>query len=206
MKKLNCHNKVNPETWRNYLDSGRPIHLRNEIVESNLGLVYSKCHDLKEIFNLSLDDMIQIGTMGLISAVEKYDPSKNVAFSSYAMPFIIGRIKQYVRDKQRLIKLPQHKQELITCLQNNNKTIGSLWKKCVKGNVKSDIKKIVEEWNMTLCVTLDTSSYTVNAIYSKNYCCHKGDDLPCLNEQELNADPRINIVMDKFILSKCLPV
>ena len=59
-----------------------------------------------------LPDLIQVGTIGLIKALERYDPKHEVEFTTYATPNIIGEIKHYFRDKSRLVKVPRKLHEL----------------------------------------------------------------------------------------------
>ena len=60
----------------------------------------------------NVEDLVQVGTIGLINALDRYDPSKNIKFSTYAMPTIIGEIKRHFRDKTWHIKVPRGLQEL----------------------------------------------------------------------------------------------
>lgn len=71
--------------------------IEKRLVEENMGLVYSI---VKKFSNrgVELEDLIQIGAMGLIKAVKKFDTSFEVKFSTYAVPVIIGEIKRYIRD------------------------------------------------------------------------------------------------------------
>lgn len=59
-----------------------------------------------------VEDLVQEGFIGLITAVDLYDPSKGVKFSTYATHFVIGQIKHYLRDKGKIIKEPAWLQEL----------------------------------------------------------------------------------------------
>lgn len=71
--------------------------LKNQFIFSNLRLVLS----LVQKFNNrgeSIDDIFQIGVIGLIKAIDNFDISQNVQFSTYAVPMIIGEIKRYLRD------------------------------------------------------------------------------------------------------------
>lgn len=60
----------------------------------------------------SLDDLIQVGLVGLLKAMENYDPDNLAEFATYAMPMIVGEIKHYFRDYARLVKLPRKIHEL----------------------------------------------------------------------------------------------
>lgn len=58
------------------------------------------------------EDLVQEGYIGLITAIDLYDPSKNVKFSTYATHFVIGQIKHHLRDRGKIIKEPAWLQEL----------------------------------------------------------------------------------------------
>ena len=70
---------------------------RDFLVLQNMGLVYSVA---KRFFNRGYDmeDITQIGTIGLIKAIDKFDLSQPVMFSTYAVPMISGEIKRFIRD------------------------------------------------------------------------------------------------------------
>lgn len=69
----------------------------NIMVEENMGLVYSI---VRRFLNRGYDaeDLTQIGAIGLIKAVKKFNPEFNVQFSTYAVPMITGEIKRFLRD------------------------------------------------------------------------------------------------------------
>jgi RNA polymerase sigma-B factor len=59
-----------------------------------------------------LDDLIQVGTVGLIKAIDRFDLSRGVEFTTYATPTIVGEIKRHFRDKGWAVKVPRRLQEL----------------------------------------------------------------------------------------------
>ena len=67
------------------------------LIESNLGLVRSVVSKFLNI-GYERDDLFQLGSIGLIKAIYKFDPKFNVRFSTYAVPMILGEIKRYLRD------------------------------------------------------------------------------------------------------------
>lgn len=78
------------------LQAGR-TELRDVLVEKNLGLV---SHIVKRYVGRGVDaeDLFQIGSIGLIKAIDKFDLSFEVKFSTYAVPLICGEIKRFLRD------------------------------------------------------------------------------------------------------------
>jgi RNA polymerase sigma-B factor len=59
-----------------------------------------------------LDDLIQVGTIGLIKAIDRFDPSRGLEFTTYATPTIMGEIKRHFRDKGWSVRVPRRLQEL----------------------------------------------------------------------------------------------
>ncbi len=70
---------------------------RSNFYEANLGLVYMVLERFKNT-SYDYDDLFQVGSIGLIKAIDKFDFSFQVRFSTYAVPMIIGEIKKFLRD------------------------------------------------------------------------------------------------------------
>ena len=85
--------------------------LRNRIVEDHLYMVDIL---VKKFMNKGIDyeDLYQVGSMALVLAVERFDPEKGFAFTSFATPTIIGEIKRYFRDKGWALKVPRRLKEI----------------------------------------------------------------------------------------------
>ena len=74
---------------------------RDEIIKGNLKLVLSIIQRFNNR-NENLDDLFQVGCMGLVKAIDNFDLSYNVKLSTYAVPMILGEIKRYLRDNNSL--------------------------------------------------------------------------------------------------------
>lgn len=110
---------------------------REKIVSLNLGLIWNV---VKKFNNRGYEseDLFQIGCIGLLKAIDKFDFSYNVKFSTYAVPMIMGEIRRFIRDdnpikvsrslKELSVKIRQAKESLIDTL-NREPTVNELAKK-----------------------------------------------------------------------------
>ena len=76
-------------------------HAREELVNGNLRLVLSVVQRFAGRGE-NLDDLFQVGCIGLIKSIDNFDISQNVRFSTYAVPMIIGEIRRYLRDNNAI--------------------------------------------------------------------------------------------------------
>jgi RNA polymerase sigma-B factor len=84
---------------------------RDELVTLHLPLVQFLARRFRDRGE-PLEDLVQVGTIGLIKAVDRFDPQRGVEFSTYATPTIVGEIKRHFRDKGWAIRVPRRLQEL----------------------------------------------------------------------------------------------
>ncbi|MGH3425118.1 MAG: RNA polymerase sigma factor SigF [Nocardioidaceae bacterium] len=91
--------------------------LRGRLVELHLPLAE---HLAKRFQNRGepLDDLVQVATIGLLKAIDRFDPERGVEFSTYATPTIAGEIKRHFRDKGWSIRVPRRLQEMRLALTN----------------------------------------------------------------------------------------
>lgn len=88
------------------------LSVRNKLVELNIGLVRKVAHQLSRQCTEPYEDLQQVGCLGLIRAIERFDPHKGTAFSSFALPYIRGEVLHYLRDKSSVLRIPRRWQEL----------------------------------------------------------------------------------------------
>ncbi|WUQ32673.1 SigB/SigF/SigG family RNA polymerase sigma factor [Streptomyces sp. NBC_00239] len=92
-------------------------YARNTLIEMNLSLVQFAARRFRSRApggSLDMDDIIQVGTIGLIKAIDRYDLEREVEFSTLALPYITGEIKRYFRDTTWAVHVPRRLQELRT--------------------------------------------------------------------------------------------
>ncbi len=88
------------------------VKIRNELVELNTGLVRKVAYRISRQCSEPQEDLEQIGYLGIIRAIERFNPHHGYAFSSFAIPYIRGEILHYLRDKGGMMRIPRRQQEL----------------------------------------------------------------------------------------------
>ena len=96
---------------REYQQFGSP-EIRNQLVHLNFGLVRKEAHHWVNQCTESYEDLLQVGCIGLIRAIERFDTTKGTAFSSFAIPYIRGEIQHYLRDRGCSVRIPRRWQTL----------------------------------------------------------------------------------------------
>ncbi|MBY8887241.1 RNA polymerase sigma factor SigF [Streptomyces sp. PTM05] len=86
-------------------------YVRNALVEANTALVGFAAKRFSKRTE-QMDDIYQVGVVGLIKAVNRFDPDYGVEFVSFAMPTIVGEIKRFFRDTNWSVRVPRRIQEL----------------------------------------------------------------------------------------------
>jgi RNA polymerase sigma-B factor len=89
--------------------------LRERLVELHMPLVVYLARRFSGR-NEPMNDLVQVGAIGLIKAIDRFDPDRKLEFSTYATPTILGEIKRHFRDTGWLVHVPRRAQELQTTL------------------------------------------------------------------------------------------
>lgn len=116
-------------------DDPRRERLREILVEEHLPLVR---HFARRFSNRGepFDDLLQVGTLGLIAAIDRFDPTRGVEFLSFAVPTITGEIKRHFRDQGWSVRVPRRLQELHLSL---NAAVGELAQKNGRAPTPSEL-------------------------------------------------------------------
>jgi RNA polymerase sigma-B factor len=96
--------------FREYAETQDP-ELREELVTAHIGLAE---YLARRFTNRGepLDDLVQVASLGLLKAVDRFDPERGLEFSTYATPTIVGELKRHFRDKGWAVRVPRRVQEL----------------------------------------------------------------------------------------------
>jgi len=87
------------------------MQAREELVERFLPLARQLARRYQRA-DEPLDDLIQVASLGLVKAIDRFDPARGVSFSSYAVPTIAGELRRYFRDHTWSLRVPRDVQEL----------------------------------------------------------------------------------------------
>jgi len=98
------------EKFRRYR-STQVRELRNALVEEHAGLAEALARRMSNRGE-PLDDLRQVALVGLLKAVERFDPDRGVQFTSFATPTILGELKRHFRDRGWAVRVPRRVQEL----------------------------------------------------------------------------------------------
>ncbi|MFF8533008.1 RNA polymerase sigma factor SigF [Streptomyces sp. NPDC015532] len=95
------------------LDEGTPEYqyARNTLIEMNLTLVRFAAARFRSRSQDEMEDIVQVGTIGLIKAIDRFELTRGVEFTSFAVPYIVGEIKRFFRDTSWAVHVPRRLQE-----------------------------------------------------------------------------------------------
>jgi RNA polymerase sigma-B factor len=86
-------------------------YARNTLIEMNLSLVRYAAGRFRNRGAGEMEDIVQVGMIGLIKAIDRFDLSREVEFTSFAIPYIVGEIKRFFRDTSWAVHVPRRLQE-----------------------------------------------------------------------------------------------
>nr|WP_245703576.1 RNA polymerase sigma factor SigF [Streptomyces lushanensis] len=86
-------------------------YVRNTLIELNLALVRYAATRFRNRSD-QMEDIVQVGTIGLIKAIDRFELSREVEFATFAVPYIVGEIKRFFRDTSWAVHVPRRLQEL----------------------------------------------------------------------------------------------
>ncbi len=172
--------------------------LKAKIVEQHLNLVRylaSKFNNRGE----NLEDLVQVGCLGLIKAVSRFDPTRGNEFTTYATPTIVGEIKRHFRDKGWAIKVPRRLQEFNALVSKTTEDLTSDLGRVPTAEelavkLKVDAEEILEAQELGQSYNLLSIDTELDNDDSRNY----SSLLDYLGEDDIHLD----LVEDRLALHK----
>jgi len=174
---------------------------RDKLILQNQSLVFKKAHYYRKTYN-DFDTLVQVGTVGLIKAIDGFELERGFRFSSYAMPMIGGYIKAFIRDyrEDRPFRPKRAEYELYREILKARTT---LTQEMQYNPTISDIAKYIkkDEGEVETIVNAIENS---TSMYSKKYRSERSQDdiliIDSISEQNIPQDQVIN----KIIIEKAL--
>lgn len=170
---------------------------QSQLVEKNIGLVWSIVRRFQNR-GFEAEDLFQIGSIGLIKAINKFDPSFDVRFSTYAVPMIIGEIKRFMRD-DGIIKVSRSLKETANKARITKEILTrELGREPSINEIALHLDISVED----LVIAME-AGISPESLYST---VSEGDSSPILLIDRLNNDSEVNEheIIDKIALQQIL--
>ncbi|MDX2100624.1 MAG: RNA polymerase sigma factor SigF [Leptolyngbyaceae cyanobacterium bins.59] len=144
------------------------VPLRNKLVRMNAGLVRKLAHRISHQCSEPYEDLEQIGYLGLIRAIERFNPEQGCAFSSFAVPYIRGEMLHFLRDRGSAVKIPRRWQDL----QKEGQRVREEWaqehgRQATDGEVAEQLGISVQEWRQVKLATKNRALLSLDATVSQ---------------------------------------
>lgn len=168
------------------------------LVKENMGLVYNITKRFQGR-GYELEDLNQIGAMGLIKAIKNFDVNYEVKLSTYSVPYILGEIKKFIRDDGR-VKVSRSIKELATKINSIKKEYSEKHGKDIKVEEIAKILKISKE---DVALAIDATSS--NLVYSMNETVYDNNDGKiCLGDMIASDKDEENEITNKLSIQKLI--
>lgn len=176
----------------------RDKKLRDELIEEHMYIVdiLSNKYVGKGI---EKDDLYQVASLGLIYAIDRFDPTKGYAFSSFATPTIMGELKRYFRDKGWVIRVPRRIQNLYKKINTAKKILPQ---ELQRTPTVADIADYLGEDEETILETMEASKVYAPQSLDMKYQVQKGENSVDLSEMIGEEDKNFDSIELKDLIDK----
>ncbi|MGW1043318.1 RNA polymerase sigma factor SigF [Streptomyces sp. NPDC002547] len=120
-------------------------HVRNTLIEMNTSLVRFAAGRFRSRGPEEMEDIVQVGVVGLIKAIDRFEISREVEFTSFAVPYIVGEIKRFFRDTSWAVHVPRRLQETRVQLARANEELRSRLGRAPTTGELSDLMSLPED-------------------------------------------------------------
>jgi RNA polymerase sigma-B factor len=164
------------------------VRLRNQLVQLNSGLVRKIAHRVSHQCAEPYEDLEQIGYLGLIRAIERFNPNQGCAFSSFAVPYIRGEMLHFLRDRSSTVKIPRRWQQLNKAGQKIREELAEAYGRQPSDEEVADALGVsVHEWRESKMASKNRLPLSLDATISQRLDSPMtlGDTLPDIHYQTL---------------------
>ncbi|MEF2649385.1 RNA polymerase sigma factor SigF [Collinsella tanakaei] len=186
------------ELFRRYKEEG-DVEAREKLVMSHMNLVRFLANKFKNRGE-PLDDLIQVGYLGLLKAIDRFDPSRGLEFTTYATPTIMGEIKRHFRDKGWSVRVPRRLQELSAKVNQATDVLTTELQRSPK------IEEIAEYLDASVDEVLEAmeSSSAYSSVPLEGTGNNDNDDAPSVLDRYATEDSALNFTDDRLIIQEAL--
>lgn len=186
------------ELFRRYKEEG-DMDAREKLVMSHLNLVRFIANKFKNRGE-PIDDLVQVGYLGLLKAIDRFDPSRGLEFTTFATPTIMGEIKRHFRDKGWSVRVPRRLQEL------SAKVNQATDKLTVQLQRSPSIKEIAEYLDASVDEVLEAmeSSSAYSSVSLEAPVGADDDDAPSVIDRYASEDEELAFTDDRIIIEEAL--
>ncbi len=173
------------------------VQMRNRLVRLNMGLVRTIAHRLAHQCAIPYEDLEQCGSLGLITAIERFDPTQGYAFSSFAVPYIRGEILHFLRDRGNTVRLPRRWQQLHRKGQKvQQNLVMELGRQPSEREVAEALDLSMNEWRSVQLAACNRIPLSLNARLSPNQQLQADSSLT-LGDALVDANVQIQQINDE---------
>ena len=186
------------ELFRRYKEEGDE-EAREQLIVSHVNLVRYIAAKFKNRGE-PLDDLIQVGTIGLIKAIDRFDPSRGLEFTTYATPTIMGEIKRHFRDKGWTIRVPRRLQELSAKVNSATDELTARLQR------SPSIEEVAEYLGTTADEVLEAmeSSSAYSSVPLEAQGGNEDDDAPSVIDRYASVDGDLEASDDRIVLEEVI--
>lgn len=172
-------------------------HVRGALIEANLPLVRYAAARFRSR-NEPMEDVVQVGTIGLINAIDRFDPERGVQFPTFAMPTVVGEIKRYFRDNVRTVHVPRRLHELWVQVNSATEDLTTAFGRTPTTAEIAERLRITEE-EVLSCIEAGRSYHATSL-----EAAQEGDGLPGLLDRLGYEDPALDGVEHRDLVRHLL--
>ena len=182
-----------------YKETNDP-EVRDQLIMSHLNLVRFLASKFKNRGE-PLDDLIQVGTIGLIKAIDRFEPERGLEFTTYATPTIMGEIKRHFRDKGWSVRVPRRLQELSAKI---NQVTDDLTKELQRSPSIEEIAQRLETTVEEVLEAMESSSAYSSVPLEGGSSGADGDETPSIIDQYVTEDEDLAGSDDRIVLEEAI--